>query len=122
MESLEDLLLNANDIPIMIEKITAECCVRCHVYQSKWEAKVSSELKACHETRPCPLVEDKYEMARKHKDVTVGHVPEFISKVTYFYFYLKHGRDLLVQVIGNKQFSKDLPQGEMELSALCLQV
>ena len=84
MESLEDLLLNINDIPIMIEKeFTVECCVRGrHVYQSKWKAKVDSELKACHERRRCTLVEDKYAVALKHKDVTVGHVPKFQSKMT----------------------------------------
>ena len=120
MESLEDLLLNADDIPIMTEqKFTVECCVRCHhVYQSKWETKVNSELKACHETRPGALVEDKYAMALKHKDVTVGHVTKVLSKITHFYFYLKHGEDLLVKIIGKKHFPKDLPQGEMELPAL----
>ena len=30
------------------------------------EAKVDSELKACHETRPGALVEDKYSMMLKH--------------------------------------------------------
>ena len=52
MESLKYLLLNANDIPIMIEKeFTVECFVRDHhVHQSKWEAKVDKELKACHES------------------------------------------------------------------------
>ena len=61
MESLEDLLLNANDIPIMIKKeLVVEYWVRLHhVYQSKWETKVKSELKACQKTRPSVLVEDK---------------------------------------------------------------
>ena len=99
------------NIPIMIEKeFTVERCVRGHhVYKSKWEAKVDSELKACHEIRLGALTEDKYAMALKHKDVTVGHVPKFLSKITYF--YLKHGRNLLVKIIGKKQFSKDLTQG-----------
>ena len=68
MESLEDLLLNANDIPIIIEQdFLVEFCLRGHhVYQSKWEAKVDSELKGCHETRPGVLVEDKHAMALKH--------------------------------------------------------
>ena len=93
------------NIPIMIEKeFTVERCVRGHhVYKSKWEAKVDSELKACHETRLGALTEDKYAMALKHKDVTVGHVPKFLSKITYF--YLKHGRNLQVKIIGKKQFS-----------------
>ena len=42
----------------------------------------------------------------------------FYQKTTYFCFYLKHGGDLLVKIIGKKQFSKDLPDGEMELPAL----
>ena len=54
-------------------------------------------------------------MALKHKDVTVGHVPKFLSKITYFYF--KHGGDLLLKIIGKKQFSIDIPQRRMELPA-----
>ena len=68
LDSLEYLLLNANDIPIMTEKeFIVECCVRCHhVYQSKCKAKVDSELKPYHETRPGALVKDKYAVALKH--------------------------------------------------------
>ena len=62
MESLVDLLLNANDIPTLIGKeFTVECFIRSiHVLQSQWEAKVDGELKACHETRPDALADDKY--------------------------------------------------------------
>ena len=82
MESRQDLLLNANYIPIMIGKeFTLECCVRGHrVYQSKQEAKVGSD-----ETKPCALVEGKNAMALKQKDVTVRYVRKFLSKITYFY-------------------------------------
>ena len=68
----------------MTEKeLTVECCVRCHHgYQSKWGPKVDTELKACHETRPSALVEDKYAMTLKHKDVTVGHVPKFHNNIS----------------------------------------
>ena len=37
----------------------------------------------------------------------------FYQQITYF--YLKLGRDLLLKMIRKKQFSKDLPQVEMEL-------
>ena len=77
-------------------------------------------MKACHETRPGAPVEGKYAMALKHKDVTVGHVPKFLSNITYF--YLKHGGDLLVKIIGKKHFSKDLSQEGMKLPAICFQV
>ena len=68
----------------MIEKeFTVECCINDHhVYQSKCEAKVDSELNTCWEIRPWPdaFERDKNAMALKHKDVTVGHVPKFLSK------------------------------------------
>ena len=118
MESLEVLLLNAKDIPILVEReFTVECCVRDHhVYQKEREAEIGSKLTAQYETRPGALVQDKYAIALKQKDVIVGHIPKFLSKITYF--YLKHGGDLLVEIIGKRQYSRDLPPGGMELPAL----
>ena len=51
-----------------------------HVYQSKWEAKFDSELITCQKIRAGAFVEDKYVMALKHRDVTVGfgHVSQFL--------------------------------------------
>ena len=92
MESLAVLLLNAKDIPILIER---------------------------EFTVPGALVQDKYAIALKQKDVIVGHIPKFLCKITYF--YLKHGGDLLVEITGKRQYSGDLPQGGMELPALCFQ-
>ena len=118
MESLQVLLLNAKDITILVEReFTVECCVRGHhVYQKEWEAEIGSKLTAQYETRPGALVQDKYVIALKQKDVIVGHIPQFLSKITYF--YLKHGGDLLVEITGKRQYSRDLPQGGMELPAL----
>lgn len=76
-----------------------------HVYQSKWEAKVDSELITCQKIRAGAFVEDIYVMALKHRDVTVGFGHRFFT-------------DLQVKVIRKQQFSKDLPQGGMELPAL----
>ena len=56
-------------------------------------------------------------MPLKHKDVTVGYVPKFLLEITYL-LYLKHGGDLLVKIIGKKQFSKELSQDGMKLLAL----
>ena len=118
MESLKVLLLNAKDIPILVEReFTVECCVRGHhVYQKEWEAEIGSKLTAQYETRPGALVQYKYAIALKQKDAIDGHIPKFLSKITYF--YLKHGGDLLVEIIGKRQYSRDLPQGGMELAAL----
>ena len=54
-------------------------------------------------------------MALKYNHVTVAHVPKFLSKLTYF--YLKHGGDLLVNIIGERRFSHDLNRGGLELPA-----
>ena len=111
MESLEVLLLNVKDIPILVEReFTVECCVRGHhVYQKEWEAEIGSKLTAQYETWTGAL-------ALKQKEVIVGHILKFLSKITYF--YLKHGGDLLVEINGKRQYSRDLPQGGMELPAL----
>ena len=102
----------------MVEReFAVECCVRGHhVYQKEWEAEIGSKLTAQYETRPGALVQDKYAIALKQKDVIVGHIPKFLSKITYF--YLKHSGDLLVEIIGKRQYSRDLPQDGMELPAL----
>ena len=111
-------ILNAKDILILAEReFTVECCGRGHhVYQKESEAEIGSKLTAQYETRPGALVQDKYAIALKQKDVIVGHIPKFLSKITYF--NLKHGGHLLVEIIRKRQYSKDLPQGGMELPAL----
>lgn len=64
----------------------------------KWE-------KASHRVRPGALVQDQYVMALKYNDVTVGRVPKFLSKITYF--YVKHGEDL-VKMIDKDDFHTTL--------------
>ena len=111
MESLTDQILKSDVIPIAIEKeLEVECCVRGHhVYESNRDAITGSKLKPCHEKRPSALVEDKYAMALKFNDTTVGHVPKFLSKITYF--FLKLGGDLVVKVTAQRRYSRDLDQG-----------
>ena len=42
-----------------------------------------------------------------------GHVPKFLSKITYF--FLKLEGDLVVKITGQRRYSRDLDQGGMEL-------
>lgn len=49
------------------------------------DAKIGSESKAIHETRPGAIELFKYAMVVRFNDVTVGHVPKFLSKKTSFY-------------------------------------
>ena len=115
MESLTVQIFKSDVIPIVIEKeLEVECCVRGHhVYESNWDAKTGSKLKPCHEKRPSALVEDKYAMALKFNDTTVGHVPKFLSKITYF--FLKLGGVLVVKITGQRLYTRDLDQRGMEL-------
>ena len=46
---------------------------------------------------------------------TVGHVPKFLSKLTFF--FLKHGGTLTVKATGERRYSFDLAQGGMEITA-----
>ena len=47
-------------------------------------------------------------MELKHKDVNVEHVQKFSWKIRYF--YVKHESDLLLKIIGKKEFSIYLRQ------------
>ena len=75
------------------------------MYQTEWDVKIESELKASHETRPGALVQDKYAMVLKYNDVNDAHAPKIFIKNNIF--CRKPGEDLLVKIIG-KRFLHDL--------------
>ena len=112
MKSLTDQILKSDVIPIVTDKeLEAKCCVTRHrVYESNWDAKTGSKLKPCHEKRPSALIEDKYAMALKFNETTVGHAEKFLSKIL-----LKLGGDLVVKITGQRRYLRDLDQGGMEL-------
>ena len=114
---LNSLLVKDLKIPIFVEKeFTVQCCIRrYHTYQAQWNAEVGAKLKTAPDTRPAALVEDKYAIAVKHDEQTVGHVPKFLSKLTFF--FLKHGGKVIIKVNGPKRYSVDLKQGGMEVPA-----
>ena len=105
------------EIPIFVEKeFTVQCCIRgYHTYQAQWNAEVGAKLNTARDTRPAALVEDKYAIAVKHDEQTVGHVPKFLSKLTFF--FLKHVGKVIIKVNGPKRYSVDLKQGGMEVPA-----
>ena len=67
------------------------------------------------DTRPVALVEDKYAIAVEHDEQTVGRVPKFLSKLTFF--FLKRGGKVVIKVNRPKRYSVDLKQGGMEVPA-----
>ena len=113
-KNLTDLILECDIIPILVEKdLAIECCIRgYHVYQDQ-DIKIGNTLKASPETRVAALVEDKYAMAIKSEDKTIGHIPKDLSKITYF--FLKKDGKFNVKITGPRQYSRDLIKGGMEL-------
>ena len=107
-------------IEVIIEKefsFTVEYCVRgYHIFQSFWEAPVGSVLIAKHQDDPQSLIHDKFAVALVNNDsLTVGHIPKFMSKLTYF--FLKHGGHMKCEITGGKKYSKNLEQGGLEIPA-----
>ena len=67
-----------------------------------------------HHLHPQSLIQDKFAIALVNNDsVTVGHIPKFMSKLTYF--FLKHGGHIKCEITGGKKYSKDFEQGGLEI-------
>ena len=98
-------------------EFSAACCIRgYHIYNwAQWTAEIGSILTSEPAKRPGALVEDRYAIAIISNNQTVGHVPKFLSKLTFF--FLKHGGTLTVKVTGERRYSFDLAQGGMEIPA-----
>lgn len=114
----ESLLVQDLEIPIVLEKeFTAACCIRgYHIYSwTGWTANIGSILTVKQEIRPGALVEDQYAIAICSDGQTIGHVPKFLSKLTYF--FIKSGGELSVRVTGERRYSHDLAKGGMEVPA-----
>ena len=106
------------EIPIILEReFSVACCIRgYHIYNwAQWTAEVGTILTSKPGKRPGALVEDRYAIAIISNNQTVGHVPKFLSKLTFF--FLKHGGTLKVKVTGERRYSFDLAQGGMEIPA-----
>ena len=112
---LSSLLIKDLEIPVILEKeFTVQCCIRgYHTYQSQWNVEVGAELGAAPDTRTTAFVKDKYAIAVKNGEQTVGHIPMFLSKLTFFLSRY----DGKVKVNGPRRYSVDLIQGGLELPA-----
>ena len=114
---LSSLLIKDLEIPVILEKeFTVQCCIRgYHTYQSQWNAEVGAELDAVLDTINTTLVKDKYDIAVKNGEQTVGHIPMFLSKLTFF--FLRYDGKILIKLNGPRRYSVDLIQGALELPA-----
>ena len=79
-----------------------QCCIRgYHTYLTQWNAEVGAELGAVPDTRSTALVKDKYAIAVKSGEQTVGHIPMFLSKLTFF--FLRYDGKLSIKVNGPRR-------------------
>ena len=114
---MRSLLIKDLEIPVILEKeFTVQCCVRgYHTHQSQWNAEVGAELGAVPDTRTTAFVKDKYAIAVKNGEQTVGHIAMFLSKLTFF--FLRYDGKVSIKVNGPRRYSVDLIQGGLELPA-----
>ena len=65
---------------------------------------------------PQSLIHDQFVIVLGNSAlVTVGHIPKFMCKLTYF--FLKHYGNIKCEITGFKKYSKDLGQGGFEIPA-----
>ena len=114
---LSSLLIKDLEIPVILKKeFTVQCCIKGYLtYQSQWNAEVGAELGAVPDTRTTAFVKDKYAIAVKNGEQTVGHIPMFLSKLTFF--FLRYDGKVSIKVNGPRRYSVDLIQGSLELPA-----
>ena len=59
--------------------------------------------------------QDIYAIAVKNDEQTVGHIPMFLSKLTFF--FLRYDGKVSIKVNGPRRYSVDLIQGGLQLPA-----
>jgi len=86
-------------------------CVRgFHEYQAIWEPTHGEELQCSRET---DNPNDPYAVSVTRGGEVVGHVPHKISRMCAV--FIRNGGRIKCTVTGNRCYSRDLPQGGMEI-------
>ena len=89
-----------------------DSCIRgYHEYKSIWDASVGEVL---HCSGEIDNPHDDQAVSVIHRGVTVGHVPRYVSRG--FSLFLQLGGSITATVISTRRYSRDLPQGELEIS------
>lgn len=91
---------------------TVESMVRgYHVYSSIWEAEIDEILPCLRETN---YLKDPFAVSVVKSSVgIVGHIPRLISSACSL--FIRRGGSITCQVIGTRCYSRDLPQGGVEI-------
>ena len=97
-----------------METVEIESCVRGHhVYKLTWKPKIGEKLQCYKEE---DNLHDRYTVAvtKGESKTIVGHVPCKISAACYL-FLEKEENSIVCKVTGERVFSKDLPQGGLQV-------
>ena len=80
-----------------------------HFFHQVWQPTIGEVHIGAHEDNPIALVKDKYAISMKTQNgMTVGHVPLFMSKFTYF--FIRHGGSVKGRVSGERRYCRNLTQ------------
>ena len=112
---VEQLLVDIDAEIFIANAFDIDICVRgYHFFNQIWQPTIGENLLGVHENNPISLAKDKYAVAMKTVNgLTVGHVPRFMSKYTYF--FIRHGGIVKARVSGPRRYSEDLDQGGVEI-------
>ena len=86
-----------------------------HVYDKIWTATVGEVLECVRE--PSNVI-DRYAVAVTKNQIVVGHLPKKISRVCSL--FLRRGGTIQCEVTGNRQRSRDLIQGGLEIPCVLI--
>ena len=87
-----------------------------YVYHTVWTPVLGEELECRREFRN---VVDRYAVGVHKSDGSlVGHLPRKIS--TLCALFLRRGGSINCEVTGRKQYSRDLPQGGLEIPSILM--
>ena len=96
---------------VMVGECETDSCIRgYHVYQDRWLPIIGERLE-CRRESGNPR--DPYAVAVRKGDEIVDRVPRYIS--TLCSLFIRHGGAVYSIVLGGRRYSRDLPQGGMEI-------
>ena len=99
-----------------MENFETESCIRgFHIYKENWSPRLIGEQIKC--VREVANPRDHYAVAvvktTSFSAETVGHIPRYISAVCSS--FLRRGGEIHCTVTGSRRYSRDLPQGGLEV-------
>ena len=81
-----------------------------HIFRTIWDAVIGEHLQCVREVGN---VEDRYAVAVRRGDSVIGHIPQKIS--TLCSLFIRRGGTINCTVSGHRRYSRDLPQGGLEV-------